>query len=427
MWRKFALPEVLLACGTVQALAPYILWYIYGPNENYQYTISYLPVLIWGVGLTAFCCGAWCMRRYSGQRQAGAAKLEFDRGRLKVALYTLLLFIGVQLIFVIKLYGSIPMLAYLSQTSDVTMVNDAQLGSAFGQLGLFTVTLFVINGILFILGIDIVRHKRGFLVRAIFCLGLLLEVLLSSMSGKRQGFMITLFFMFIGSCVTFGDGFRLMEILPFQRIKLVRRSTIALCIIGVIAYMGILGDIRIGASSGGWSEWIANLRAYLEYGLINLEGIVAEVGTGPYKFTIYPFVTGLVPYRFAALLMKSPDFVPPFLLEPTAGPGFFGGLVWYTGIVGVIVFSFCAGIFSQFCYSKARESMFFLFLYCQLAWTLFAAHSYNFFFSLVFLWGPAICYYPIQRWVGGSYQTRIRAKRPTARLIRGRAVPHSLQ
>jgi len=219
------------------------------------------------------------------------------------------------------------------------------------------------------------------------------EILGQVMTGKRQGLLLFVLYLLCGLAIYFGNlaGPLLKSVgLPYNRI--LTRLSYVLIPLALVAMIGFLGVVRTGSRAQNViGLGIGQLTQYLQLPLINLEAVCQAIGLGPaggYKPA--GLLTGLLPYRLWGVI--SGNELPIQLPQPGIGTGFYMPLHINTGLPGIILFAFAAGYASRYFYNKSFTSLFHLLVYCQMAWALFAAHSYNHFLTLVFLPAPAICF-----------------------------------
>ena len=200
-------------------------------------------------------------------------------------------------------------------------------------------------------------------------------------------------FIFTGLAIYYRDPVRaLWSAVGLPGAKLLAKFLYVLVPAFLILLTGFLGSVRVGGRLGfDWSG-MQDLIHYLELPLINFEGQTAIIGFGPHIFNPGGLLIGLLPSKLAAPLIGS-VYQVPFLLEPTLGAGFYGPLLWETGMPGVVVFSFLVGRLSKSFYNRAYSSLFHFLVYCLMSWALFAAHTYNHFLTLIFLYGPAFAFW----------------------------------
>lgn len=387
MWRKLVAPEILFLLGTIQALSPYVIWSITGPNIHYNYEITYLPAVIWTVGYTFFWLGTRLIKTNSTTLFQPLIKISLSS--IKLAIWGMISLITVQTVQAIRIYGVLPIYGYITGVTNVTEINDLQSESGFGQLGTLSASLFFLNGLLLILMIKSAEVQKR--PRLIFLIALCLEVFSTSMSGKRQGLIICLTFLACGLSMYFGNPLKpLLKFFHLPNGRVVRSLIYSSIVGSFIFLMGFMTSLRVG--SGFQISGISEIFNYLQYPLINLEAQCGEIGLSPdHHNFLYPLLT-LLPYKAAA------DFMPflselPIRPEPTIGAGFYGQIHWGLGITGVMFYSFVFGLISKYFYKKSSTSLVHLLIYCQIFWTLLAAHTYNHFFTLIFLPIPAILFF----------------------------------
>lgn len=385
MWRKIVSPEVLFLLGTLQALSPYILWIIQGPNESYNYEITYLPLFLWTVGYFFFWLGTRFFKSNLDNISTAIIKISFSG--LKRIIFIISGLIIIQIINIVRAYGFLPILEFFSGNININDVNNNAVETGFGQLGIFATSLFFLNGLLLSLLIKAIESNKK--LSFFFVVNLLIAIFGTLITGKRQGLFILVFFIFSGLSIRFNSPLKsFINIFGIQISKQVRIILYLVVPAILIYFMGLMASLRIGSGYqiSGTDETIN----YLQWPLINFEAQCEQAGLGPYKFNpIYTFVN-LLPYRLYEDYVMNNDL--PTLPEPSSPVGFYGNLHWGLGILGIIVFSFIFGMISKYFYSKSFFSLPHLLIYCQITWTLIAAHTYNHFLFLVFLPLPALCF-----------------------------------
>jgi oligosaccharide repeat unit polymerase len=154
--------------------------------------------------------------------------------------------------------------------------------------------------------------------------------------------------------------------------------------VGIVYSFGYIALIR---NQGEFDrDGFAELTAYQEYPLLNLESQCRDAGFGPYQFNFfYPFQR-LVPYKLMHLVDLT-QLDPPVRVEPSAPAGFYEDIQWSLGPLGVIGFSFVTGMLGTYFYSRALDSPPHLLIYCQMAYNLFVSHSFNEFLILAYFPG----------------------------------------
>jgi len=406
-WRKLFRPEVIFLCGTCQGLFPYLVWMVGGLNPDYPYDVCYIPAMIYGAGYLAFLGGSLLIRQKS-KKAHGSGTLDPDL--IGKALVFLFGFAAVQFFFAVQAYGGLPLLGYWDGSVDVGEINARQSETGFGQLGLLTLTTFLISAAMLVLIVQ--RGSPRPVLRLLFLGYLILAWLITSMAGKRQGFLMCIFILLAGISVRAVNPIqtilRLLGIAePFARARLTRILAILLGILFVLVYVGTMGALRTGA--GKFAIGISGITLYMEVPLINFEYQCGLVALGPYIFSIPDLLLGLLPYRLIELLGGGTGREEILYPEPTASAGIYGPLHFYAGLWGCLIFAFLLGVFCKFAYVRARNNDLFLLIYAQCSWALFVAHSFNLFLILLYIPAPLVaftCFYWVVKFVQGMKQVK---------------------
>jgi oligosaccharide repeat unit polymerase len=383
MWRTLFRPEIMFAITAAQALSPYLFWKLDWGVALTHDNLTYIPVAIWIGGCISFALGARLMHRSlpAGPQYA----LAGAHSQLKVVMTVLLAFILAQGVWITKVYGTLPILSYLRQDGKMNIVtaNQLQEGSAMGQIGLFDLSLSWLNGVLLLLLlIHVEKNKK---VSVLVLTAIIILTAGNLINGKRQGLVRAMVYLVCGlSLYTNNLSAVLSRILPIPRNKFVIAGFVALFTIAVVYSFGYIALIR---NQGEFKrDSLAELTAYQEYPLLNLEAQCRDAGFGPYQFNVfYPFQR-LVPYK----LMQAVDLTqldPPVRVEPSSPAGFYEDIQWSLGPIGVIGFSFATGMLGTYFYSRALDSPPHLLIYCQMAYNLFVSHSFNEFLILAYFPG----------------------------------------
>lgn len=386
----------------MQALAPYFLWAIYDPNINYTYSISYTPILYWALGYLAFLLGALPIGgQLSGSSSSSAPiALQALHWNQKNILLILLVAVSIQSILVFSLYGGVPLLLFVTGEMDVFQVNELQVGSGFGQLGILLLTLFSLQALLLseILIANAKKEPRP--LRILFLFTLL--VLLSISAGKRQGLFILVFFVSVGLSLTMGNplkaALKSLGLPPSKsNVWLAALASIAI----LIGVSELVGSLRIGHAEVYERPVLVT---YLELPLINFESQIETAGLGPFRFSPGALLKGFIP---AKLKSDADDDAALRLPEPTAPSGFFGIFQWNVGLIPTLILCAAIGKLCGLIYRASYRNLAALFSYSQIAWALLGAHSYNHFLTLLFLPVPIAIYFVLAFVVTRSADRRV--------------------
>ena len=387
MWKYLARPSVLMFLALLQGLSPYLTWELQGKNHLYRYDVTYLPITIWAIGFASFWVGARLApraRRGSVERVCAA----LSRADVNLLLIVILLITMVELAGAIRMYGFVPILEYMRGTVTVEQVNLLQTNSVFGQLGLFTVTLALLNGAILLLILK--DHEQRRLSWGWYIFALSIAVFASGMAGKRQGIYMTGMFLLCGMSVLYGGPGRFLgRVVRSSRMRLAATVCVVIAALGLIAITGYMSSLR----TGGKNQYsgLEEILAYTQYPLINLEAQCAYAGLGPYAYNLRDIIAPLLPARLAEAGGARTDAPPK--PEPNSPSGFYERLHWSGGIPAIILASLACGLFCQALYNRAHTSLFCLLAYCQIAWALLSAHIYNHFLNLVFVPAPLLAFW----------------------------------
>jgi oligosaccharide repeat unit polymerase len=394
MWRRVASPECLFLAGTILSLLPYVHWRFEGLNHSYVYTTTYIPVVIWSMGYASFWLGARVKKMVSGTNVASPVTCNVKKVELLLALFLAATFM--QVVALVYVHDGIPLLDYMAGTSDVQQSNDAQYGTSVGQLALFLMTLFGLNGLLLLLIIE--REKVNAPPSLLIWTTLVTELFGSCFAGKRQGMFITMSFLVFGLAIRCDNPLTALTRLANTSGRAARVVFAVAIPTGLVLMVGFLGWLRTG---GAWeADGIELSRLYLEMPLINFEAQCEEVEYGPFEFNPTNFLNGFIPRRIAEDLdIDATDLRPK--LEPTSPSGFFSELHWNLGLTGTIIGAFTFGFISRYFYDGARTNIFHLLVYGQITWCLISAFAFNHFFNLLFLPCPTVLFFLLSTVVAG--------------------------
>ena len=410
-WRHLVKPEILFLIGAVMANFPYLLWRFGYPVPSYSFSISYKPLYLWILGYIAFCLGtghvSFCLCR-KVRKYGGLAPFRIHQGTFRFCVLITIVAVIIQIIFACLLYGVLPILAYFSGY-DVRSLNIAQQASGFGQLGLLTLTLFILNGLILI-GIVSNFEAKGW-NRKILWMAVILAVFGSLFSGKSQGLFILICVLVTGGALARVNPINLFaRKLGFRQFS--KRMT-AVVMFGVLFLLVLLHGFTRSIRSDTRKEFkvryaFNSVVSYLSWPLINTENQVAISGFSGSQFEIRGLLTGLLPYKMRSHFAEHVP-VPMPHLERTSPSGFLAAPHWYLGLWGMMAFLFVLGVVCKCIYIKSNKSLFCLLAYSQIAWTLVAAHSYNHFLNLLFIPAPLIAFFIITKIV--------RSKRVTSKAL----------
>lgn len=315
--------------------------------------------------------------------------VKIDISRLKFIISIILFVIIVQIFRATQIYGTLPLYGYITGDIDVNTVNELQQNSGFGELGMLSVNLFFLGGLLLSLIIKSIEINQE--INWFFLFASTIEILGTLISGKRQGMLIYIIYILCGLSIRFNEPLTaLLKILKLPNNKILRLIILILGFVLLVFAVGFISFLRVdkGVEHSGINE----IMNYLQFPLINLESQCQQIGLNPYKFNfVYPLIN-LLPFKlFDTFALANIDL--PFRPEPTIGAGFYGTIHWGLGIIGIALCSFLFGSVSKYFYQNSFKRLSHLLIYCPISWTLLSAHTYNHFLNLIFIPIPAILFW----------------------------------
>jgi oligosaccharide repeat unit polymerase len=373
VWRRLFAPEVIFAASTIAALSPYLLWYLgYKPPGVQRLDLTFLPALVWGCGFTSFLVGSRLIRNGSGTD--AVFRLRQQNLPITFLLYAGLAVILAQVYLAVKdVYGVVPLLDYLSSDGavDVGAANDQQQYSGYGQLGLFTASLYALNSLLLLAMLQWLTWRRG--SRVLIGLAVLTVAFAHLLNAKRQGLYSALFYILVGLSIYSGSPTRAFAaLLPWARSRTLAKICLGSLAIILVVGFGYIASIRTRGRVEASTDEIVT---YLQYPLVNFEAQCLAAGIGPGDFTLLGPLRNLAPYKYAGLADSFTVTIPKRILS--APSGIYEYIHWYWGITGVMLYSLVLGIVSRWLYDRTLGGLTYLLCYCYFAVALAMAHSNN--------------------------------------------------
>jgi oligosaccharide repeat unit polymerase len=385
-WRRLFAPEVIFAASTAAALSPYLLWYLgFKLPVVERLDLTYIPALVWGCGLLSFLAGARLARRRKDER----AVFRLSKQNLPMVL---LLYIGVAIVLaqiyfaVTDVYGVIPLFAYLSPDGgvDVGTANQQQQYSAFGQLGLFTASLYALNPLFLLVALQWLTWRRG--SRILFGLALSAMTFAHLLNAKRQGLYSALFYLLVGLSIYSGNPARAISaLLPWRRSRILTTLCLLFMASTLVVGFGYIASIR---TQGKVEASMSEIVTYLQYPLANFEAQCRAAGIGPGEFKPWGPLRNLAPYKYGELSDVFSVTTPKLVLS--APSGIYEYIHWCWGITGVVVYSLVLGFAARWLYDRTLKNLMCLLSYCYFAAALAMAHSNNQVLSLSYVPVPLL-------------------------------------
>jgi oligosaccharide repeat unit polymerase len=391
MWRQLFRPELLFAVAVLQALGPYLMWAngLGVANAQHDFHLNYIPLLIWFIGYVSFLAGSLLA---SGRAPSVAQyTLRGSEVRIQWITAAVVVLLILQLLWLVKLYGTLPLFSYMRQDHQIDITKAVQLQDTFavGQVGAMYLTLFLLNALLLIQ--FIINLETGKKAWVLIVISLCVMLVANLSNGKRQGLFRAMVFICCGLSIYSNHLVEAVgKVLPIPRNRFIAGSFMASI---VVAFVALTGYIAFARNQGHFQrDTITEIVAYQEFPLINFEEQCAQAGFGPYHYDLLYSFQRWIPYKLieATGIAKMEHPMHPI---PSSPAGLYEDIQWSLGLPGVIAFSFLIGAAMQWLYQSALKHLVCMLIYCQCAFALLVAHSFNEFLILNYDPAPYVCFY----------------------------------
>lgn len=367
-------PIFLFSIGTFIGLSPYIFasdyFYLYR-----AFSINEEILLVYLIGYISFVLGVKTIQFIYKKR---VREFKFEKKDFNVIIYSLIFISLIIFIKIVAQYGSLPIISILLGDETIAFVNQTQKDVGGGLYGLF---FLIIISLIVLFPYSIINKKITKSNTLLFWLHLLLLIIYTTYSGKRQMMFILFTYTFTYLLIFY---YKNKDYEVLKKIKFV--GIISLSIL--ITIFVIIGLIRSTLSNEEVSL-IGPIIHYASLPFINLTSIItySESNTYAYSLTAFyetilsdlpTFIKGMFNLEYKTLNMP--------LIEPTSPPTIYGMVFWNFGYIGIIIHLFSIGSFVSYLYLKAIYSKSFLFisLYSLTVWPLVSIHTYNHFKNFMF-------------------------------------------
>lgn len=382
-------PDMLFSLATVQALSPYVFWQFGIGEFKGQENLTYIPLFVWTAGWIAFLAGSSIP--VTRALPEPVFQISSSEKVIKVATYIMMAILCAQIASLAQLYGGLPILSYLRQDGAINIGTAVALQeeSATGQVGSVYITTAVLHGLILLLIINNLEQKRRdqLLIFAAF----LVLFAAHAVNGKRQGFVRCAVFLFTG--LTLYAGNPVSALAGASRLVRTRRgawAALAVTLGLLFLSFGYLANIR---NQGHYKRGsMEELIAYQEYSLINYELECSATGLAPHRLDFLLWMRRMIPYKWMEAVGMGNQEMPQ-RYEPWAPAGLYEDIHWSLGVGGCVIFAFLLGVSTMWCYRQALASPFCLLAYCQVAFSLMLAHSFNEFISLSWIPAPLMLFF----------------------------------
>lgn len=369
----FISPQFIFLLPLLQVVLVYVYWFINGKNTNYDYDVTYFPLLIWILGYVFFLFGC----RLSKSRSATVTHHPFDIRLiwLKYCLTAwLLLFAST-----IYVYGGFALYRIYTGEISILEVNALQATGFFGQFGLFLI-FTILSSVIYCLLLLSEPFKNKETYKNIFFAAAIIG---SLSAGKRQGLFLLMALIVVIHIIKLS--------MTGRRLKTSSIFTILLVVIFAIIIFEYIGNLR-----GAGSSFIS----YLEYPVINFEWQMATFGMDG-SGNLFPLISGFIPYKIlidfssTEYLISGGESVGEILYgfrypEPGIGAGFYGPIHLGIGFFGCILYALIFGFVIGHIYRLAHTRLNYKIIYGLCAWPLVSALSYNLFLISSFFVLPVL-------------------------------------
>ncbi|MEZ8653415.1 O-antigen polymerase [Vibrio splendidus] len=373
-------PIFLYFIGTFIGLSPYFFGSRY--FDLYGLFIFDERILaVYVVGFLSFTLGSFFFRIIYTR---GDINKVFVMRNFTPFIFVLLIISLVIFLKIISVYGTIPLAAILTGGENINFINEAQKKSGSGIFGLFSLVIF---SLVILLPYSIINKGTVYLSNNIFWSHIILLIIYSTYSGKRQMMFILLTYVFTYIYIYY------IRVNDFYFLKKIRFSSIVIG--GMVVFLFLLiGVIR----SNGMDQSVSIFDPIVHYASLpymNLTEIIRIQESNTHAFS----TTSL----YETLLSDLPTFIKysffgemhtqrmPFI-ESTSPSTIYGQLFWSFSYFGVVIFSISIGFISTLFYEKSFYGVNEAFISCYslTVWPLLSIHTYNHFKNFTFFLIPLL-------------------------------------
>lgn len=362
------------------------LFFIEEWSAYYSMELNYGGLILWAFAFFGIFWGAFTAKElgfvfeYSFIKDLVAVLDSVSAVRLRIIFFVTLICLVGTVIGIYMVYGDFPIFMLANETKHISLIVEDQEGAAPGLFGLHRVFTAMASSLFCIALMRSVLLKKYNEIP--FVITFLFVAFAGVVGGKREElviFLTLIFFSFVVSAYIRDVLWKELGLSGPVNI----RSLVIFAILGLL-FLGImrwLTYIRLN-SLGDADMTDSEILRYISLPLINLNAIWFYLGLEGFDFDALKPLALLLP----AKLVEGRDSVPFNLPEPTSPLGFFAtSWVYWGGALGVVVYSFVVGFFSQYVYSKVLKSPFFMVLYGFVGWDIVVSHTHNHFLTNAFL------------------------------------------
>jgi len=368
-------PFFLFSIASIVGLIPYILdskyFYLY---KNFSFTYEIL--FVYFIGFLSFTIGLLIIHFIYKKPQNA---FRFIKKDYNITIYSLLLISLVVFIKIIALYGTVPLLAILSGNESIAFVNQTQKDIGGGLFGVF---FLMVISLIILFPYSVIYKNRSLVNNILFWIHLLLLIIYTTYSGKRQ--MMFIFF-------TYNFSYLSIYYVKMNNVKILSKIK-KIAVLSFLLLIGIfiaIGLVRTGLTKDDISLFDPIVH-YASLPYMNLTNIIINHENNSHAYTFVAFIETIfshLPTFIKEKLSMNFDILQMPLIEPTSPSTIYGEIFWNFGYIGVISYLFTVGIFSGILYFKALYSQNFIYitLYSLIVWPLLSINTYNHFKNFLFL------------------------------------------
>ena len=373
-------PIVLFSIGTFIGLSPYIFSSKYFDSYS-TFSVNSEILVVYLLGFISFTIGTLFI------------KFIFKR-KIKIYIYkkkdmnTLLAFFLLLSFFlflkIMSLYGSLPLLALLSGNEDIAFVNQTQKDVGGGIFGVF---FLVVMSLIILFPYTVINKNKSLYNGYLFWVHLVLLLLYTTYSGKRQ--MLFIFFTYTFTYL-YLFYIKTNKEKVLQKIKKIGLLT-SILLISFFLFLGLLRANLLNEDVSVFNPIIH----YSSLPYMNLSNIITHQDQNINAYTWRAFVETLLndlPSFIKYSFFNEFQTVIMPKIEPTSPSTIYGEIFWGFGYIGVFLYLLVIGIFSNYLYMKAIYAKNFIYItfYSLIVWPLLSIHTYNHFKNFMFLIIPFI-------------------------------------
>jgi len=373
-------PLTLFSFGTFIGLIPYIFGSPY--FDSYRtFAFDNEILIVYLVGYTLFSMGALLVSFVYRKKSRACGVVKKD---INLFLMILILLSAVVFIKIISLYGAVPILAILSGSESIAFVNQVQRDVGGGLFGTF---FLMVMALIILFPYSVIYKNKSSANASLFWTHLLLLIMYTAYSGKRQ--MMFIFFVY-----SFSYLFIYYIKTNNYKILFKIKKIAAISFLLLIGMFLTIGLVRVSLTNDD-VLFFDPIVHYASLPFINLTGIINNQGSNPYAYTFVTFFETLLsdlPTFIKGMVAMDFDTLQLPLIEPTSPATIYGEIFWSFGYIGIVIYLFTVGVFSGVLYYKSLYSQNFLYvtLYSLIVWPLLSLHTYNHFKNFMFLIIPLL-------------------------------------